>query len=651
MGKKKAEEILKGVAITGATVGGVSMLGNADIVYAEAFEDTMQEAGELVVESTPVAQVAAEPVAQAQVVETASVAETAPAAESAPVVESTPVDDTASTMGATPIADNTETNINGEGTENNPVVSLEENVDDANGTDAVDSNQNENFAEESAQASESLAIEDSQLASESTAVSESIASEDSQLASESQVIASELASEESELSEQSTYASESLSEEDEDLSEQSLSASIALSEALESEASASASLSEALASQEQSVSIAMSEAESEYYSASTSFSEAELQDQYLENLINEIEAARADLQDALDVAYANGGYLNHDATSNNFYGYGDILANKLIQYKFYQEGYVGEITYSQWDSSNYTTNSVKVKYLDSAGQTKYAYFDYVTVDENGEALVPGITIPSYSSRNTYAYSDAVGIMVVQKSVKYTSTSNSYKNQPLTWTYSSDGTVCTYKVGNKTVDSKNVTLNSDGSYTVKINGLSYTFKPSFVASEDQTIYKNNLGEDCEGNFGTKGYYYYSEQDFENGKDDYHEERSEITSRSISYSEIASESTTLSESVEASLSNSASASEARSDSLSASASASQSASEARSDSLSESAENSESSSQSRSDSMSESAAESESASESRSESISESLSDSNSKSEERSESISDSLSTSASQSKPE
>jgi hypothetical protein len=48
MGAKKVRSLLKGVAITGASVGGAALLGDADLVYA-----MVEEAAEIVVETTP----------------------------------------------------------------------------------------------------------------------------------------------------------------------------------------------------------------------------------------------------------------------------------------------------------------------------------------------------------------------------------------------------------------------------------------------------------------------------------------------------------------------------------------------------------------------------------------------------------------------
>ncbi|MEE3400038.1 MAG: hypothetical protein VZR64_11255, partial [Eubacterium sp.] len=544
-------------------------------------------------------------------------------------------------------------------------------------------------------------------------------------------------------------------------------------------------------SESESLSEAMSEAESSYDSASTSFSEG-AEDDYLENLIKEIEEARAELEAVQRRAIRNGQYLNHDDRSNNYYGYGDKLANLLIQYSFYQEGYVGEILYSDWDFSNYNTNGVKVTYIDAAGETKYAYFDYVTVDKAGNALVPGFYDSPSQGKEHDNPNVVSGIMVVKKTNQYTDANGNV----LTWKYetetAADGTestVCRYYVnGQQIADDVKVTIKEDdsftlswnsyngttknvvaqnnnpwsniyysedgqviyhdlGSYTsadniwngqlsgvcrnsadntlgvvvsnsqgvgtystltdgngntvsynnqrIKIGGKTYfyrnsrivnngngtytftatiddhgasnwtqtvtlytsasstsysvNFKDSFVAKakEDTDVYFNNAGQAKDGNFGVKGYTYFSINDFDKGKDDYAHERSEFTSVSDSVSETVSEVSSESDSWTESISESAKASESssasRSESMSESASASNQSSQSRSESLSESASASAQTSESRSQSLSESVKASESASLSRSESVSAS----NSASASMSQSISESLSASLSQ----
>ncbi len=714
MSRKKVESLLKGVAITGATVGGASVLGDANLAYAA-------ELGE------------EEATANAQGVLTIEVTEQ----QAKEVVETT--------MEAA--KEETEAQLN---------------------------------------------LEDSQLVNKDM---ESTTSE----ASESETSASESSESEASTSEASTSEAST-------------------SEASESE---SAQLSSELASELDSLSTAMSEADSEYAAASNSFEEAGLENEYLENLIHQIEQARVELKNAQNNAIRTGTWLNHDSKSNNYYGYGDKLANLLIQYSFYQEGIVGEILESTWNSSHYDTNSVKVTYLDAAGETKYAYFDYVTVDSDGNALVSGFyDSPERGSQHDNPYV-VDGIMVVRKTAEYVNSNG----EVLTWDYqtetAADGTettVCHYYVNGRPVaDNVHVTINEDGTFTaawkydqeakvatveeqspgyesgiykdansetiyhdlskwapkygdtnarfggvcrssaegdntlgivktdtetgattistlvtedgkairlekksgffgkyvaLKIGDVEYDYgKSSITANSDGTytltalydsfwsnlfnwyrdikitlyteeslptygnsfdhrfVSKANDGKDSyinaknqskDGNFGVKGYTYFTLDDFNKGRDDYHAQRSEVTSLSERASELASTSTSMStsisESLSASLSTSLSESTRLSESISASESTAARLSEAMSVSeptrLSESMSTSESTAASLSESMSISEStrlsESISASESTAASLSEStrLSESISASESTAASLSESMSISES-----
>ena len=771
MSKKKVEKLLKGVAITGATVGGASVLGDANLAYA-------CELGE------------EEAIASAQGVVTIEVAQ-----EQAKEVVETTVET---------VQEEAQETITQEVTTEE--ITTEEVAQDT----ILDESKVQTTLENDTNLFDGLATEGSETTSENTEAvegSESTASTETvdSLDENAKSVASEIA-------ETSESASTSLSTEDSTISSTSTSAAESLTSENESLASTSTSESEELASETASLSTSISEIQSEYESASTSFSEAGMEDEYLEDLIKQIEEAKAALDAAKEQAKADGQYLNHSSESNNYYGYGDKLANLLIQYSFYQEGYVGEILYSDWDSSNYNTNSVCVTYVDAAGETKYAYFDYVTVDSDGNALVSGF----YDSPSWGAQHDnpnvVDGIMVVKKAVEYKDASGNV----LTWDYATetaeDGTettVCRYYVnGSQIADGVDVKINADktftlswknentvvaqnnnpeshiyystneqaiyhdlgcysngyneyngnlsgiyrssadsavsvlttgesgaqvmetlvdengnslkivsqysrkgndnlwnwkGSYsTFSINGTTYyyansnitnngdgtytltafadkklgvyraqsitlytsasastsslTFTPGFVskAKESTDVYYNNSGEAKDGNFGVKGYTYYSIKDYENGRDDYSQQRSEVSSLSEAYSQAVSQSEAWSESVKESASASASASQVRSESISESASASEAASLSRSESLSASAKASESlstwMSQSLSQSLSEYVSESLSvrdslsavASESAStrDSISESLSEVKSESESIQTSLSES-----------
>ena len=689
MSKKKVENLLKGVAITGATVGGASVLGDANLAYAA---ELGEEEANAMAQGEVVLQVTREQTEQ-----------------------------------------QLQTSIESIEEEKTVQQAVEENEKQLEEVDLTVENQ---AVSELAAASESAATSESNLMSEQTMYSESastsLSTEDSTIESTSESAATSLSSENSEIASTSTAASESA------------------------------------ASENESLSTAISEAEEAYNSASTSFSEEGYQDDYLEDLIHQIEVARAEVEAAQQKAIESNQYLDHESKSNNYYGAGDKLANLLIQYAFYQEGYVGEITYSQWDSSSYHTNSVKVTYIDSTGATKYAYFDYVTVDSDGNALVSGFyDSPNYGSEHDNPYV-VDGIMVVKKTVQYT---DAYGNI-LTWKYETetgaDGkeqTVCRYYVNGSALRSDvAVNVSGDGTFTLSwsnagadakvvavteenpgyksyiydaadgivyhdlgmyanagnewnndlvgytrnsadttvgvvqtdaegntvvstlidkngntlklvkkdvdwtnpdqwkwairgktdytafsIGGKTYyyynadiidkhngtyiltgyfdesgashrkqeiklytaasartssdSFSPAFVArkGDGSEVYTNKLGEVKNGNFGVKGYNYFTLDDFNKGRDEYHEQRSEVTSLSNSLSNLKSESSSLSESVAGSETASESTSQSRAESLSESGHASESASISRQESLSESQAASESKSTSISESL--------------------------------------------------
>ncbi|MDO5403711.1 MAG: hypothetical protein Q4F11_09770, partial [Eubacteriales bacterium] len=210
-----------------------------------------------------------------------------------------------------------------------------------------------------------------------------------------------LTSENESLAAASTSASTSLSVMNSEITSESVSAALSLSAIKSQENSLSlsaSSLSEAVSgSASESMSMANSEyaaASSEEASASISlsavaseFNESGYNDPYLEKLLKEIETAKSEVEAARLNAIKNNQGADHSENGNNYYGYADKLANLLIQYAFYQEGYVGEITYSDWCHDGYVNNNVIVTYIDvNTNETKTAYFDYVTADKDGNVL-------------------------------------------------------------------------------------------------------------------------------------------------------------------------------------------------------------------------------------------------------------------------
>lgn len=243
---------------------------------------------------------------------------------------------------------------------------------------AIASEKDEKNKSESASGS-SVASEEAQ----NSAISEHESTEsekDSATESASYSASESLESESNSLTSVSEAASQSTSD--------SASASDTESQSLsESMASTSATLNESdIASQSTSYSMLESDAQSIFNSTSTVFKENGLEDEYLENLINQIKEAQKKVQDALQAAKDAGQHVDHKTDGNNYYQYADELANLLIQYKFYQEDRVKDIQHSEWDSSGYTNNHVKVTYTGSDGKQHTEYFDYVTADSADRRL-------------------------------------------------------------------------------------------------------------------------------------------------------------------------------------------------------------------------------------------------------------------------
>ncbi|MGN0426821.1 MAG: hypothetical protein ACI4F0_03380, partial [Agathobacter sp.] len=328
--------------------------------------------------------------------------------------------------------------------QNTDVVFAQENQE-------VEEDSESTLEEMSASASASTVLSEDIMESESESASGSTEGSESIVESESESASEVVSLEDSEIASLSESASEILSTEDSELASQSDSASNSAISESESYATA---LSEYGSMSEQA-----SIADSAYESALSEFQENGYEDEYLEDLIAQINAKEAELQEKIE----EGKSLN----DNGFYTVGDELAELLIRYAFYQEGYVTNISYSAWDNKNsasgYAINNVKVEYVDTAGVIHVAYFDYVTVDKDGVALVNPDNGGAISDSNN---PDKVGgIMVVIKETEYRN-----GNDVLTWaiTQDADGNdVTTYYVNGEALDSNTiVTLNDDGTYTIQ-----------------------------------------------------------------------------------------------------------------------------------------------------------------------------------------
>ena len=420
----------------------------------------------------------------------------------------------------------------------------------------------------------------------SLSASASVSTEDSEIYSASESASNSFADEKSMLDSQSqSAASESASE------------SLAYSESLST-----------LESENKAYSESLSTAQSVYDSTSTAFAQNGKMDAYLEKLIKQIDAEKAAISERLknaergkDLSTIKWDLIktNSDGTTSveknaDCWKHMDYLADLLIRYSFKQQENVEEITFSTWESSNGTGNYVKVEYKDNNGNTQTAYFDYVTTDKNGKVLTDQNGENNNTSKNT---GEVAGIAVLKKTPN-----------------------------------------------IKESFIWGTYLDGFKKSGKDVKYTDGLGNEHNGNFGKKGDFYFSLNDYENGRDQYNKDRSEYTSASEAKSLIESLSTSVSELISEKNSEWKSLSDSRSDSRSAS----EKNSESRSVSLSDSSKNSESVSTSISERRSLSASESTRISESQSISTSQSTSASVSESQSVSASQSTSASVSESQS---
>ena len=397
-------------------------------------------------------------------------------------------------------------------------------------------------------------------------------------------------------------------------------------------------------SQYASASAELSTAVSEYNSQSMVFQENNYEDEYLEELIKQISEAQANVAAAKQTAIDDGISLNEAG----YYTAADELANLLVQYSFYQEGYVGGIDYSDWVSTKHDNNYVKVGY-DEDGE---AYFDYVNSDADNENDGAPNADGKHIWENEAVDAENVDyITVVIKTPVYTSTSGN----TLTCKTDEQGNLkYTLTVDGKKKDVSNVEKDKDGNYKVTYTETHMEGKWIWIGW--RPVYKEVPVEctktevfEFNGQFFDKGELYFSEKDYNGGVDDYHKKREDLTSTEIKQSEAASTLKSTSESASLnsaynSESVSKSASESVSDSTAKSTSLSESLKEFQSDSeeIAKKSESLKSNSESTSTSASNGASEAKSTSESTSTSASNSASEAKSNSESTSVSASESLS---------
>ena len=403
MGEKKVRSLLKGVAITGASVGGAALLGDADLVYAME-----EEAAEIVVDTTPQTQQTVEaqaPAATEQVVEapapaavevaTAPVAET-PAAEAPAAVAETPATPAEEAPVETPAAPVEEAPVETPATpaEETPVAPAEDTNNDvftilrgAYRDETIDENE--------------LAENKVQLKAMRKAAP----------------LATELAND---------------TETDASLSDTAEAATVYTEEQISESGASLSTVESELSSTSEKLSTSASEAESEYESYSetmTTTSEGYASKNYniakLDKLEDDVKAAQA-IETAKREALAA---KNKSLDTDYFEHAGRPLAITMIKYNLVIDGkadpnYIDSAQINYYTPDGYDKKHFCTIYLGTDGQVHEEYYDYVTANARGESLfrwselseedvAAGITIPRGISIENYS-PYVSGINIVEK---------------------------------------------------------------------------------------------------------------------------------------------------------------------------------------------------------------------------------------------
>ncbi|WP_049960219.1 hypothetical protein [Pseudobutyrivibrio sp. LB2011] len=461
MGEKKVRSLLKGVAITGASVGGAALLGDADLVYAME-----EEAAEIVVDTTPQTQQTVEaqaPAATEQVVEapapaavevaTAPVAEApaaveTPAAEAPAAVAETPTTPVEEAPVETPAAPVEEAPVETPATpaEETPVAPAEDTNNDvftilrgAYRDETIDENElAENKVELKAMRKAAP------LAAELTTDAETDAETDASLSDTAEAA--------------TVYTEEQISESGASLS------------TVESE----------LSSTSEQLSTSASEAESEYESYSetmTTTSEDYESKNYniakLDKLEQDVKAAQA-IETAKREALAA---KNKSLDTDYFEHAGRPLAITMIKYNLVVDGkadpnYIDSAQIKYYTPDGYDKKHFCTIYLGTDGQVHEEYYDYVTANARGESLfrwselseedvAAGITIPRGISIENYS-PYVSGINIVEKFLQ----DNGIRAGGNLFSYTftgDDGTVKTFKI---TRQSYSMEADENGHYKGK-----------------------------------------------------------------------------------------------------------------------------------------------------------------------------------------
>jgi len=411
MGEKKVRSLLKGVAITGASVGGAALLGDADLVYA------MEEAaGEIVVDTTPQTQQTVEaqaPAATEQVVEAPApaaveVAAPAPAVENPAPVAEPPAAETPAAVAETPTTPVEEAPVETPTTpvEEAPVETPATPAEETPAAPAEDTNDDVFTILRGAYRDESF--DENELAENKVQL---------KAMRKAAPLATELTND---------------TETDASLSDTAEAATVYTEEQISESGASLSTVESELSSTSEQLSTSASEAESEYESYSetmTTTSEDYASKNYniakLDKLEQDVKAAQA-IETAKREALAA---KNKSLDTDYFEHAGRPLAIAMIKYSLVIDGkadpnYIDSAQINYYTPDGYDKKHFCTIYLGTDGQVHEEYYDYVTANARGESLfrwselseedvAAGIAIPRGISIENYS-PYVSGINIVEK---------------------------------------------------------------------------------------------------------------------------------------------------------------------------------------------------------------------------------------------
>ncbi len=282
---------------------------------------------------------------------------------------------------------------------------------------------------------------------------------------------------------------------------------------------------DASTSDETSLSTAMSENSATISEiTSESIAMAETEDEYLASLKAEVkknEKAYLDYVDSCKDTYRGYNEISTWDYDDDLLGWkyqekSDNFMKSLLQYRLYEQFGAKDVTFediyheTDYGIRNYATydhinDYIKVSYTDANGVKHTEYFDYVSIDKDGIALVDqdgGSTSKSVDPDYTS------GLMLVKKEVAYIF-NDIYGAHRLTWDIE-DGKQVNYKVDGKALATdEHVEVNEDGSYKVvkdpytvdnkgvSISGHEYSYEVTMYDNAGNTYEKAQTSDGLDG----------------------------------------------------------------------------------------------------------------------------------------------------------